>query len=192
MTFGLETEGQTSKNPSIHRGSQARPTGFEPVTFGSVDRQPQHQDWLCRAKSVVSTRQKLARNSRTARRCQGAPRTGDSGARIWARAHAASAAPPPRSFPWMPAGIPAPAPPSRTGANAEGGASTGHPRPETAGRHGRAGRLPQIGCCHGHRASHRPRRARREARVTRARASARRQPARCRDHLGGLRLGAPG
>jgi len=33
---------------------------------------------------------------------------------------------------------------SRTGANAEGGASTGHPRPETAGRHGRAGRLPQI------------------------------------------------
>ena len=85
------------------------------MTFGSVDRQPRGDIWLCRAKSVVPTRQKLARNSRRARRCQGAPRTGDSGARIGARAHAASAAPPPRSFPWMPAGIPAPAPPSRTG-----------------------------------------------------------------------------
>jgi len=28
LTFGLETEGQNCENPSIHRGSRARPKGF--------------------------------------------------------------------------------------------------------------------------------------------------------------------
>ena len=85
------------------------------MTFGSVGRQPRGDIWLCRAKSVVSTRQKLARNSRTARRRQGAPHRGLGRSHLGESARgAASSALPVDAGPTA-CGIPEPAPPSRTG-----------------------------------------------------------------------------
>ena len=59
LDLRCQTDAQIGRNSS----KQARPRGFEPLTFGSVDRGSEAYIWLYRAKSCPTSRQKVAKKS---------------------------------------------------------------------------------------------------------------------------------